>query len=93
MKFKYKATIEHVFIHVEEFTVHITDAPEEEGEALAREKAYRDAIPSRFDAEHEETNVEWLELISAMPQEGEKDIQIRCDKTKDMFNEKEKHNG
>jgi len=86
MEYKFKVLMVHTFEHEEE--VELCFCSDMDLNA-AHEQASHDARllsnPSSFEAEFNGSGIEEVVLISGRPEEGEEEIPIRCDKTRDMF--------
>lgn len=85
MRFEFKIELVHTFTTLEEMKIEVEAKDIEEAESIARNKAYSDCDRSSWDAEHDESSIEHIELINTITEEGEEPLPIRCDETPDMF--------
>jgi len=85
MKYEFKMLLHHRYYIEEEITVFVEGYEgEESAEHEAHKLACRYRVPSSWDANHSDTDIDHAELISAEPEEGEEMPIIRCDETLDM---------
>lgn len=79
-RFKINVQLTHKFEYTEDLEIEVDADTAEEARKLARAKAFEDSDPEPYDAEHESTRIDKLEIVDrakiAIP---------RCDKTSDMF--------
>lgn len=85
MRFEFKVEVYHTFIQLDELKIEVTADNLEDAESMARDRAYIETTRSSFDAEHEESNIEHIELINTIPEDDEDPLPVRCDLTPDMF--------
>lgn len=80
-----KVALIHTFISTEELEITVEAANAEEAETLAEKQALRQCRPDSWDAECDDTTVDYTDIIKCDSPEGEEDIVVRCDRTPDMF--------
>lgn len=83
MRYEFKVNLIHNYFSEEEITV-IVEGITDEDEAKSEAHRLAQGSPSTWDAEHTDTEVDCVDLISAEPEEGEEPPVIRCDRTMDM---------
>ena len=89
--FTYKATVVHIFHHTEDVIVTFEANSEHEADDMARDEVIyiTESSRSSFQSEHEESNVEELQLIDHVSSDDDVQITPRCDQTIDMFDMQE----